>query len=59
MEYKYKMTQRGFSLGAQPKLGLISWIDSDNPELDGFYSIIVYNRPLTEEEVNNYELEAI
>jgi len=56
--YKYGMLERGFSIGCQPKKGLVRWTDSDRFGT-GFWSILEYNRPLTPDEISNYELEYI
>lgn len=50
MEYRYGMRLRGFSIGCQPK-GVIRREDSDK-----YWDIIVYDRPLTEEEIRHYSL---
>lgn len=49
--YHYGMTRRGFSPGAQPK-GVVRRYDSQN-----YYDIIVYDRPLTEDEERYYDLK--
>ena len=53
-EYRYGMRMRGFSIGCQPKAGLIRREDCDNGE---YYDIIVYDRPLSELEIRDYELD--
>ena len=50
MEYRYGMRLRGFSIGCQPK-GVVRREDSDK-----YWDIIVYDRPLTEEEIRHYSL---
>ena len=55
-EYKYGMRLRGFSPGCQPKEGFLRRED-DN--MGDYYDIIVYNRPLAEDELINYELDAL
>ncbi len=52
--YKYGMRERGASPGAQPADGLIEV--NDDP-LQEYYSILLYNRPLSPEEVKDYELD--
>lgn len=52
-EYRYGMRLRGFSPGAQPK-GVIR--REDDPA-GKYYDIIVYDRPLSAEEISNYELD--
>lgn len=56
MEYRYGMRLRGFSIGCQPKKGLIRREDSDT---NRYYDILVYDRPLTSEEIAAYELDII
>ena len=53
--YKYGMRLRPFSLGCQPKKGLVAVDESD----DRYWNVLYYNRPLTTEEVQNYELDLI
>lgn len=56
MEYKYGMRLRGFSIGCQPMIGLIRRED----DITGrYYDILVYNRPLTESEISEYELDSL
>ena len=53
-EYKYGMRLRGFAPLCQPKEGLVRREDSTCPR---YHDIIVYNRPLTDTELVNYELD--
>lgn len=54
--YKYGMRLRGFSIGCQPKEGFIERLD----DMSGrYYDVIVYDRPLTQEELDAYELDII
>ncbi len=53
-EYRYGMRLRGYSIGTQPKEGLLRREDSSD---DRYYDILVYGRPLTQEELRNYELD--
>ena len=53
-EYFYGMRLRGFSIGTQPKNGLIRREDSFS---DRYHDILVYNRKLTEKELADYELD--
>lgn len=53
--YLYGMRLRGFSIGCQPMNGLIRHKDGEL----GYYDILVYNRPLTENEMKNFELDFI
>ena len=55
MRYKYGMKERGFSLGCQPMRGLKDWKDTDGK----YYSILWYDRELSEQEVKNYELDEL
>ena len=54
--YAYGMRLRGFSPGCQPMDGLVERVDS-SPEK--YYDILLYNRPLTEKEISDYELTPI
>jgi len=56
IEYKYGMRLRGFSLGCQPMNGLIRREDSSSKR---YYDVLVYDRPLTETECRNYELDSL
>ena len=53
MEYRYGMRLRGFSPGCQPKAGLIGCEDGGKR----YHDIIVYKRPLTAQELEEYELD--
>lgn len=56
-EYRYLMTERPFSLGCQPKQGFVSYEESELPKCDcGYYGIVTYNRELTTDEIQRYEL---
>ena len=52
-EYRYGMRLRGFSPGCQPKEGLIRCEDGDRK----YHDIVVYCRPLTDREMEDYELD--
>jgi len=54
MEYRYGMRQRGFSIGCQPKQGLIRREDSTDKK---YWDIIVYDRKLTKQECETYALD--
>lgn len=56
MPYRYGMRLRGFSIGCQPKGGLIAREDDVSGR---YYDILVYDRKLTEAELNEYELDYI
>ena len=51
--YKYGMGHRGFSIGCQPKKGLVERVDDPRGR---YYDIIIYDRMLTGDEVSDYEL---
>lgn len=53
-EYRYGMRLRGFSPGCQPKDGLLYVERSDDRR---YYDVLVYNRKLSEKEVENFELD--
>ena len=53
MKYAYGMKLRGFSIGCQPKDGFLERIDDTSGT---FYDILIYNRNLSEKEINDYEL---
>lgn len=55
-EYRYGMRLRGFSIGCQPKEGLIRREDSTTKT---YYDILVYDRPLDEKEMRAYDLDEI
>lgn len=50
----YGMRLRGFSMGCQPSRGLMRQEDDPTGK---YHDLLVYNRPLTEAEINNYELD--
>lgn len=59
--YRYYMTQRPPMPGAQPRDGLVDILPLDKnnsiPFLGkGAYAILFYSRPLTDEEIRDYEL---
>lgn len=54
--YAYGMRLRGYSPGCQPMDGLVKRLDSPYKE---YYDILVYDRPLTEKEMRDYELDSI
>lgn len=56
MTYKYGMRFRGFSIGCQPKQGLVE--RQDDPT-GVYYDILVYDRMLTDKEIADYELDQI
>lgn len=54
--YSYGMRLRGFSIGCQPKDGLVERRD-DKSGL--YYDVLVYERKLTRKELEDYELDYI
>ena len=52
--YRYGMRLRGFSIGCQPREGLIECEKSSE-----YHDELIYDRKLTEEEIEEYELEYI
>jgi hypothetical protein len=52
--YTYGMRLRGFSIGCQPMDGYIA---HDDDILNEYYSILLYNRKLTNDECCNYDLD--
>ena len=50
------MRLRGFSPGCQPKDGFVERQDDVTGK---YHDILVYNQELTEDELNNYELDFI
>lgn len=55
--YKYGMKARGFSIGCQPG-GVKNYEDVSKLET-GYWSYIYYDRKLTDEELQKYELKFI
>ena len=53
MLYFYGMRLRGCSIGCQPKEGVIK---REETHREKYYDIIIYDRPLTKEEVKHYSL---
>lgn len=56
MEFKYGMRLRGFSIGCQPMRGLIRREDDNTGR---YHDILVYDRRLSADEIDSYELSAI
>lgn len=54
--YRYGMRLRGFSIGCQPKDG---FLDREDDETERYYDILLYDRALTDKEVEGYELDFI
>lgn len=55
-EFKYGMRLRGFSIGCQPKEGFIRREDDTTGH---YWDIIIYSRPLTDDEVRHYSLDRL
>lgn len=56
MMFKYGMRLRGFSIGCQPMNGFVERLD----DTTGMYhDILVYDRELTDTEVEDYELDRL
>lgn len=54
--YRYGMRLRGFSIGCQPKDG---FLDREDDETGRYYDILLYDRQLTDKELQDYELDFI
>ena len=54
MCYIYGMRLRGFSPGCQPKEGFVARKDSEDKK---YWDILLYDRPLTEQEESAYDLD--
>lgn len=54
--YTYGMRLRGFSIGCQPKYGLVERRDDESGL---YYDVLVYERKLTYREMEDYELDYI
>lgn len=55
-EWSYGMRLRGFSIGTQPREGFVERRDDPTGK---YWDIIVYDRPLTDKEIEDYELDFI
>lgn len=53
--WSYGMRLRGFAPFCQPSKGLVSHRDADKAT-EGFWSILTYDRELTDSEIREYEL---
>ena len=56
MRYIYGMRLRGFQPWGQPMDGFVERLDAEQTK---YHDFIVYDRPLTETEIRNYELDFI
>lgn len=52
--YRYGMKHRPFSIGTQPKSGLVEVLESEK-----YFNELLYDRELSQDEIYKYELEAI
>lgn len=55
-EYKYGMRLRGFSIGCQPLNGFLR---RENDTTGKYFDVLVYERELTDREVEQYELDRL
>ena len=56
MMYLYGMRLHGFSPGCQPMIGLVERQDDVTGK---YHAILIYDRELTDKELNDYELDFI
>lgn len=54
LRFSYGMRLRGFSPGCQPKEGFVERQDDESGK---YHDILIYNRPLTDKELADYELD--
>lgn len=54
LRFRYGMRLRSFSPSCQPKDG---FIERQDDETGKYHDILIYNRPLSDEELTNYELD--
>lgn len=52
-EYRYGMRLRPFAIGCEPVKGYVRFEEGTKK----YHNILVYDRPLTEKEINDYELD--
>lgn len=57
-QHTYGMKMRPFGIGCQPMSGLTGTMIADKRKT-GYWSVIYYDRELTEEEIEKYELVKI
>ncbi|MBQ6800124.1 MAG: hypothetical protein IJP08_03330 [Bacteroidaceae bacterium] len=55
-QYRYGMRLRGFSIGCQPMDGFVERQDDTTGK---YHDILVYDRKLTEKELEEYELDEL
>ena len=53
--HSYGMRLRGFAPGCQPKEGFL--LAADDNAFGKYHDLLVYNRKLTDKEVDDYELD--
>lgn len=54
--FLYGMRLRDFSIGCQPMEGFLKRMDDASGR---YWDVIAYNRPLTDSEIENYDLDYI
>ena len=52
--YKYGMRLRGYSIGAKPSKG---FLEREDDPLGDYWDVIIYDRPLSEKERLDYDLD--
>ena len=52
--HTYEMLRRPFDIGCQPR-GQSGYVDCDKRR-DGYFGLVSYDKPLTEDDINRYEL---
>ena len=57
--FVYGMRQRGFSPMAQPMEGLVGTVNRISADFAGYHDILLYNRPLSADEVRDFELDEL
>ena len=57
--YAYGMRLRGFSPGCQPMEGLLGNLGAFKYNGRLYHGALIYDRPLTEKEIRDYELDEI
>ena len=57
MNYVYGMRMRCYAPGCQPKKGLLDW--RDTTPASGYYSLLLYDRKLSKDEYEDYELDLL
>ncbi len=55
--YQYAMKHRGFGIGTYPKDGFVKFVKEGSISKDGYYALLEYDKKLSKEDVENFELE--